>query len=258
MAISERNIGIVWLVVTADTVVPIIGGGAQAGDRMFLFCTWKAFSTTAQITTPSGWTELTEFADGSVAAAANLGSVKVGCWYHDWLGDGSETDPTLDFSVAPVPGILGGICLQKGAAETWDTPVFTTAAIAAVNPWSATGDAALEVAAGDLVMCFVGFRDDSVTMTRPATTALDVSGITWDGNYHESPATHGSTTTSNDISADSGYRIATAGSANVAPTAAGTLSAAETGAALWIRQRVTTPGNALPPSMYPLRHLIVR
>lgn len=249
MAISERSAGIDWIIVTADTTPPLIGGGIQAGDRVFAFAVWKAFGTTAQIASPAGWTEVTEFADGAVAAGANVGSVKVGAWYHDWLGDGSETDPTIDFSTGPVPAAIGAIVFQKGAGETWDIPVFATAAIAAATTWSATASSSLAIAAGDLLIGIVGFRDDSATMTRPATTALDATGITWDANYHESPATHASTTTSNDISADSGYRIAASGSATVAPTMAGTLSASETGAALWIRQRVT----AVPTTFAGLR-----
>jgi hypothetical protein len=239
MAISERAIGGDWIIATADQVAPLIGAGIQAGDRVFLFASWKAFGTTAQITSPGTWTEITEFADGAVAAGANVGSVKVGAWYHDWLGDGSETEPTIDFSVSPAPAAIGVLVFQKDAGETWDTPVFATAAITAATTWAATASSSIAIAAGDLVIGIVGFRDDSATMTRPATTALAATGITWDANYHESPATHASTTTSNDISADAGYRIAASGSATVAPTMAGTLSASETGAALWIRQRVT-------------------
>lgn len=243
MPISERAIGNSWITTTVDQLAPLVGTGLQSGDRIFLFAAWKAFDTTAQITSPGTWTEITEFADGSVAAGANVGSVKVGCWYHDWLGDGSETDPTIDFSVNPAPAAISAIAFAKDAGETWDAPVFATAAIAAATTWSATASSSIAIAPGDLVIGIVGFRDDSATMTRPATTALGASGITWDANYHESPATHASTTTSNDISADSGYRIAASGSATVAPTMAGTLSASETGAALWIRQRVTASGG---------------
>ena len=105
-----------WAFLTANGAVTIPGGGA-AGDRMYLFSTWKAFGTTADV---SGWTEVTEFAGGSVAPAANVGSTKVGCWYKDHSG--SESNPTITFSVAPVPAATVIVIFRKDAGESWDAP----------------------------------------------------------------------------------------------------------------------------------------
>lgn len=66
--------------------------------------------------------------------------------------------------------------------------------------------------------------------------------ITWNGNYVESPATHFSTTTGNDMAADLGHRFVTTGGASVDFTGEATLSAAETGAALFVVQSVSVSG----------------
>jgi hypothetical protein len=241
VAISLKATGS-WAEVTADAAITIPGSPA-AGDRMFLFATWKAFSVTAQVTSPQAWTEVTEFADGSVASGANVGSVKVGCWFRDWQsGDGN---PTLDLSA----GVIGAAVVQvwqKDAAETWETPSFVTAAISANTNWSATSSSTLTVADGAVVFELTGFRDDSSTMTRSSTTALEDDGspnVTWNGNVVESPATHFSTTNGNDISADLIHRFVTTGAAGVNLTGTGTLAASETGAALWVHQHVTASGN---------------
>src|SRR6186997_1804210 len=122
MALAFRAVG-TWAELTADGTVAIPAGSAF-GDRMFLFASWKDFSVTAQV---ANWTEITEFADGAVANGNGTGSMKVGCWYRDHSG--SETNPTLDFSVAP--NIAGAVILtlSKGAAEAFAIPVFATAAI---------------------------------------------------------------------------------------------------------------------------------
>lgn len=246
MAFSLRATG-AWAEFTADGAVSIPGSPA-AGDRMFLFAAWKAFGTTAQVTSPQAWTEVTEFADGSVAAGANVGSVKVGCWYRDWVsGDGN---PTLDWSVSPAPGVAVVQVWQKGAGDAWRVPTFVTGVVTtAANPWTSTSTGSLTVADGVVVFELVGIRDDSATFTRSTTTALEDDGspnVTWNGNIVESPATHISTTTSNDISADLIHRFVTTGAAAVNLTATATLSAVETGSVLWVHQGIGTNTTVTP------------
>lgn len=245
MAIAEHAIGVSWITATTDQVAGFIGGGVLTGERIFLYATWKDFSVTAQITSPATWTLIGSFADGSVASGNGTGSMKIACWYHDWLGDGSETDPTIDFSGAIIGGV-GAMIFSKGSTEAWEAPQAVFGSIPSSSAsFNITANNPLDVIPGDLVMGICGIRDDSTTITRSATTAIGMTGITWDGNYHESPSTHLSTTTGNDMSADSGYRIAASGSANVAPTMTGTLAAAETGAAMWIKQRAAVPKTYL-------------
>jgi hypothetical protein len=61
--------------------------------------------------------------------------------------------------------------------------------------------------------------------------------ITWNGNYVESPATHHSTTTGNDMAADLGHRFVTTGGTAELDCAV-TLSNAETGASVWVVQSI--------------------
>jgi hypothetical protein len=239
VAITPKATG-TWAELVADGAVAIPGTPA-AGDRMFVFATWKAFGTTAQITAPQAWTEITEFADGAVAAGANVGSVKVGAWYRDWVsGDGN---PTLDFSVSPAPAFAVCQVWQKAASDSWDAPTFVTQVITAATPFSATSSATLTVKDGAVVFCLTGLRDDSATWTRDSNTALDDDGspaVTWNGNVVESPAAHGTTTTSNDLAVDLVHRMVTTGAAGVNLTTTGTPAAAETGAALWVHQGITS------------------
>lgn len=242
MAVSLRVTG-TWAELTADGPV-VIPATPQAGDRMFLFARWKDFSVTATV---ADWTELAEFADGAVSSGNGSGSVKVGCWYRDWQP--GDTDPTIDFSAAPENASVVIQVWQKGADDVWQTPIAKTAAM---TNWTTSSQivaasATAVVPSGAVVMGLIGIRDDTATMTRPTTGIDDSAGaITWNGDYVESPATHHSTTTGDDGATDLGYRlVATGGTATLRMT--GTISAAETGAALWVVQGVSTlviPGNA--------------
>jgi hypothetical protein len=241
MAISLKATG-TWTEATADATPTLVGTPA-AGDRYYLWATWKAFGTTASV---ANWTEVTEFTDGSVAAGNGTGSMKVACWYRDWQsGDG---DPTIDWSVAPVPAGYVMQLWQKDVSETWDTPAFQTGDWPSQSTGLAAADSAnVDVPNDSVVMALIGIRDDSATLTRP-TDGIDINtggAITWNGNYVESPAAHLTTITSNDTAADLGHRFVTTGGANkkieINVTA---LSAAETGAVLWVIQGVSTPSPA--------------
>jgi hypothetical protein len=101
---------------------------------------------------------------------------------------------------------------------------------------SITVDGTITVPSGGVVIGVAAIRDDSGTFTRPTDAIADSGGlVTWNGNYVESPATHASTTTGNDMAADAGYRLVTTGAAGVTLQQKCTaLSAAETGQLAWI------------------------
>jgi hypothetical protein len=235
MSVSLRVTG-TWAELTADGTVAI-PATPQAGDRMYLFARWKDFSVTATVT---NWTELAEFADGSVASGNGTGSVKVGCWYRDWLP--GDADPTIDFSASPTNASVVITIMAKGADDVWVTPVARSAAM---TTWttasqSVSASATVTVPSSGVVMGLIGIRDDSAVMTRPANGIDDSGGlVTWNGNYVESPATHHTTTTGDDGAADLGYRLVTTGASGVTLRLTGTISAAETGAALWVVQGVS-------------------
>lgn len=214
---------------------------------MFLLASWKDFSITAQV---SGWTEVTEFADGSVSQGNGTGSMKVGCWYKDY--GASESNPTLDFSASPNIAAACIIVFQKNAFEAWLPPSFVTAALSwTTSSTTTSASSTVTVPDGSVVINICGFRDDSATCTRGNDGVDATSGVTWNGNYVESPATHHSTTTGNDMAADLGYRLVTTGGSSITLRATGTISAAETGASLWVVQRAVNQvvGSAVGPSI---------
>ena len=209
---------------TADEVVSI-PVGSTTGDMMLLLASWKDFAITAQV---SGWTELLEVADGTVATGNGLGSMKVGCWYKEHTG--SESDPTLDFSTAT--GLLGEatiISFQRSLGA-WSTPVAVAA------PWPlqtgpalvSLGGGTLTIPSGGAVLALMGVRDDG-SFSSVSITENSGSAITWTAVTAHQPATDASTTTGNDMSCGAWYRLVTTGSTNKTIDLTTTLAASETG-----------------------------
>lgn len=243
MAMSLKATG-AWATAVADVSVALVGTPA-AGDRYFLWVAWKPYTVTCQV---SGWTEIAEHADGTVAQGSGIGSMKIACYYRDWQsGDGN---PTIDFSASP--NIAGYVMQlwQCGAGEVWDTPTFAPGQRSATNVNSAFScPSGVTVPSACVVMGGVALRDDSATFTRDFAGGTGKSGIwdndggyvTWNGNYVESPATHLSTATANQMSADLGYRFVTTGGSVPANFLGGwiTSSAVETGVALLVFQTVS-------------------
>jgi len=247
VAISLKTAG-TWARMVTDGGTVAIPGTPAAGDRMLLFGTWKTYTIT--VATPNGWNPIgAEFADGTTAAGNGTGSMKVRAFYRDWQS--GDAAPAIDYSAAPTEGFWVVMLWQKAGGDTWATPLPVTAAITAVDPWSATASATVDVPDASVVMELIGLRDDSTTIARSATTALEDDGspnVTWNGNYVESPATHISSTTGQDAAADLGHRFVTTGAAGVSLTSTGDPVAAETGAVLWVVQGlfVSDPKTATP------------
>jgi len=231
---------------TADEVLAV-PAAQLTGDMVIVLAAWKDFGITAQV---SGYTEITEFADGAVATGNGLGSMKVGAWYKAATSD-AEADPTLDFSTTTGLVGEGTIIVFQKSLTNWVTPTFVTAAWpASAGPATVSASSTIDVPSGAAVIGLFGCRDDSATITRPTTAILDSgAAITWNGNYAESPATHASCTTGNDMSCDAGYRLVTTGASGVTLQQTITaLTASETGTLLWI---VLADSNAVPEDPMP-------
>ena len=247
MAISLKTAG-TWARMVTDGGTVAIPGTPAAGDRMFLFGTWKTYTVT--VANPTNWTPIgTVFADGTDAAGNGTGSVAVMAWYRDWQS--GDAAPAIDYSAAPTEGLWVIQLWTKAGGDTWGAPQTVTAAIAAADPFSATASATLDVPDASVVMCLIGLRDDSSTLARSATTAIEDDGspdVTWNGNYVESPATHISSTTGFDMAADLGHRFVTTGADGVSLTTTGDPAAAESGSAKWVLQGlfVSDPKTATP------------
>lgn len=240
MAISLKATG-TWARMVTDGGTVAIPGTPAAGDRMYLWGSWKTYSIT--VATPSGWTLLDDFSDGTTAAGNGTGSVHNAVYYRDWQsGDG---DPVIDYSAAPTEGHWVIQVWQKDAGEVWDTPLSDHAGYGGASAnFSITSSGGMDVPSGSVIMGLVGFRDDSGTMTR-SSAAIDGSTIVFNGNYVESPATHFSSTTGQDMSGDLGHRFVTTGALNTI-LLSGTLAAAETGTGTFVVQGVSTPAAYLP------------
>jgi hypothetical protein len=258
MAVSVVGTPGLWFESAVGDLAEIpLNGGEAAGDRVFVVASWKDFSITATCSSNAGarpYTEITEFADGSVAAGNGAGSMKVGGWYKDWAS--GDDGPTVGLSA--VPNIASGctITLRKGASETWDTPLFATAAWPSSSSQTVSASSTIAVPNDSVVLAIIGIRDDSATFTRGATTGIDVaSGITWNGNYVEDPASHKSTTAGGDMAADFGYRLVTTGG-TVTLRATATISAAETGSVLWVVQSATAAAADRVPFYRPMTQLL--
>lgn len=226
--------------VVGPVSVTLPAGGA-AGDRYYVWAMWKPFSSVATLT--AGWTKLVEFADGSVAQGVGIGSMKIACWYRNWVS--GITAPTITWSSAPNPGVFLHHLWTPGVGATFDTPTVVTAAWPSQISGTVNASSAVSVQNSSVVMCGMGFPASTATMTRP-TNAIDASpAVTWTGNYVEAPASHATTTSGNDAAADTGHRFVTTGNASTTLSASTTLAAAKTGSALWVVQGLVGIG---PPS----------
>jgi hypothetical protein len=249
MTVSFRGVG-TWengaTGLIADEVLAV-PAAQLTGDMMLAIGCWKDFGITATI---AGWTELIEQADGVVVTGNGTGSMKIGVWYKEATSD-TESDPTLDFSTTT--GLLGEgvIIVFSKSLSFWETPLARQAAWpSSAGPQTVSAGSTLSISSGGVVVSIAAIRDDSATCTRGTADIDDAGGlITWNGNYVESPATHASTTTGNDMASDAGYRLVTTGAAGVTlRQSIQALTAAETGNLVWV---VLGDTNAAPPTGNP-------
>ena len=193
---------------TADKVLSI-PASQVTGDLILILASWKDFGITAQI---SGYTEITEFADGSTVTGNGVGSMKVGAWYKVATSD-TEANPTLDFSTTT--GLVGEACILvfSKSLTNWRTPQFVTVTWPSQASGNSSTSSALDTYSGGAVVGLIGIRDDSATWVWQ-TNAINAPSNppTWTSNGVAAPATHASTTTGNDMAAGSVYRLVTTGS----------------------------------------------
>lgn len=255
MAISLKTAG-TWAESTAASTLVALPGTVANGDRYFVFAAWKDYSITASM--PAGWTKIPEFTDGSTGTGNGTGSMKVACWYRDWVTGNTwhttNAEHTITYSTATnLLSAAVGMLWQKAAGDRWAAATYQNGDWPNQGSSSASAQAdsgAITLASGAAVMALIGIRDDSATFTRPTTgISLQAGTATWTGNYVESPATHHSSTTGNDMSADLGHRFVNEGAASCNLQVTATLSANETGAILWVHQPLVDPNQNIDGSL---------
>jgi hypothetical protein len=240
MAVSYVANG-TWQEFTTDGTYTLPTGFDQEGDLFVLTIVYKPYNT--GWTLPSGWELIGGRADGTVAAGNGTGSVQVRHWMQR-RGASAISNPLLDASGATLAAAVVHIFRSSDPTDDWDVNMVS----AAITNWTTSSqtvnaDTAIDLPAGSAVLATAGIRDDSATFTRPVN-AINVS----DGSggfaaaHVEAPGTHFSTTTGNDLSADTAYRLfgATPATGKTLIQTA-TISAAETGTATWLVIQAVDP-----------------
>lgn len=240
MAIALNTAGS-WVAANATTQTVTLPTHAT-GDMLILRVGFKhaTMPTTVTVGT-AGWAKLGEINGGTNASVNNGGSVQVAVFWKE-ATSASETNPVVTFNAgvtAATPSAAVAISYSKAASELWSTPEGAGTAVAAATSISETIDSHISATSGDLIDEF-HVTNDNTTLTVPTFTqaSLTLNTVT------ELPATALSSTTSNDISADGCYRIATAGTSSAAAVITGTNSVADEGAGWTTRLRVTVATNA--------------
>lgn len=241
MAISHKSTG-AWTAAASGSVTVSLPTHAS-GDLMLVRIAYKssAIATCSASTATSGWAKVGEFHDGTTNSSSGLGSVAVAVFWKVATGS-PETDPTIDFSQTVTISARVGVVYQKGAGETWDTPVGDGGGFTAATSISATIQSHVAVASADLVDFWYAACDNT-TCTVPS---LSQTGVTYD-TVAEQPAAALTTTVGDDIAADGGYRLATSGTSSAAAVVTGTLSSVETGSAWQTRLRLAAAGVTVTP-----------
>jgi hypothetical protein len=240
VAITVGSAG-TWTYAASGSVTPTLSTHAT-GDMLLVRVSYKssAIASCAASTATSGWAKVGEFYDGAGNNSGNgTGSVNVAVFWKV-ATSAAETDPTIDFSQTVTHVGHVAVVYQKGAGESWVTPVGD-------GGYDGTADASksmtiashVSVTAGDLVDVFMGIRDNT-TMTSPAFTQ---TGVTY-GSVLEFPVTAGESLTGDDGANDGCYRIASSGTSSAAAVVTGTLDTSETGSAWMTRLRVESGTSA--------------
>lgn len=251
MAIALRSVGTsTSAALDTASIAPAVPATAVATDLSILSVIMKPFDTT--ITTPSGWTKVTERTNGTVAASgADLGSVKVAVYVQESATPGAI--PNIAFTGADT-AIAVIDTYSRGATEVWDFSTFCGGDDnSGVASFSITGDAGLNVATGDWVVATVGMGGDAGNPSTRAVGGMSGATITATARVNS-----GST-----IGTDTRVIIAdaqvTAGSSNAAPTYSHTMTTTfPTGSAVFLKLRVTVPAAAAPLPVLINRPAVVR
>jgi len=211
----------------------------QAGDLHIKFCAAKPYNAT--LVDLAGWTPITgtNGSNGTVANGTDVGSVVWKAWYRYWVAGDSATP---SFAVTTGNTNLGVIVrFRPTAGSTIDTPVGAKGFdVTSGTGYSATMDAAIEIAINDILDNFTFLPGNNSTFGTPTITA---TGATL-GTVTENPVTEGSSATGLDCEASASTCICTAGSSSSAAVVGWTLSVAQTGGGCFIRIRETAGASS--------------
>lgn len=162
---------------SSDTYTPFanlayaLPTGHTTGDLLIACYGGKPYDTTPS--TPADYTERAGGANGTTGMGAGSGSVYAVAFTK--THDGSESNPASTFSAQYSPGIRAMLAIRS-AGSTWTvTSCKGSDATATSTTFSATGDADLGYAAGDIVVVLLAHNDDS---SSDSSFAITIAGCT--------------------------------------------------------------------------------
>jgi len=240
MTIALRAAGTATAATAAVTAVnPAVPSGAQAGDLSILTVAVKPYNTT--LTTPSGWTKIGEHTNGTTAAGTDTGSMKIALYVRESASVGAIGN--IGQSGANSMGAV--IHVYSRTLAAWDFSSFTQGFddTNGIN-YSATGDAGINVAAGDWVFAGTAGNGDVGAVT--AGTIGGMSGATLGTVVDRTNAEY---TTGTDSRLTVGDVPITAGSSSAAPTCTYTNASNSSGTTMWLRLRETGGVTATPSAI---------
>lgn len=236
MTIALRAAGTATSATAAVTAVnPAVPSGAVVGDLSVLSVYVKPYSTT--LTDPSGWTKIGEHTNGTTASGTDTGSTKIAVYVKEDAAVGAIGN--IGQSGANTMGAV--INVYSKTKSTWDYSSFTQGFDSSNGAnYSATGDAGISVAAGDMVLASTAVNGDVGTLSAFAIAGM--SGATLGTSTNR---TNAAVTTGNDCRGVCDEVAITAGSSSSAPTYAYTNASSTSGTTMWLRLRETTVSNVV-------------
>jgi hypothetical protein len=185
--------------------------------------------------TPTGFSPLIQKVGGSGSAGVDAGEIYGTAFTR--VSDGTEDGATETITITGGnTAVARAVSFARSAGTGWLVAATAGSQASGSNSWSVAGDAALDLAAGDVVLIYIAKNEDNDTNL--SAHAITASGITF-GAWNSITA-HEGTTQGQDCAQAIGYFNVTAGSGTVTPTF--TMSAAGSannpaGAVLFIRLR---------------------
>lgn len=238
MSIGLKSVG-TWATSTSTTMTVTLPTHA-AGDLLIVRAIRKPFtSPTSMVINTSGWAATgTPFANGSTANGAGVGSMAIATFWKI-ASSSSETNPVVTWGATAAPGAAVALVYERtNEFYTWSDPIgvggLDSTAATTINDTLGTH---ISVAAGDMVDIFCGWCDDSGT---PSAVSISQPSVTYSVTS-DVPGTALDTSTSNDLAADGGYALATAGTSSGAATITASYGSSEQHIVWMTRLRETAP-----------------
>lgn len=172
MTISLRAAGTVTTSGAAVTALsPAVPATATTGDLSILSVNMKPYSAT--INTPSGWTKISEYTNGTVASSTDLGSTKVAVFVKESASVGAIGNLTWGTAPDSASAVINTYA-KTGTA--WDYSAFQVG-IDSTNAanYSATGIGGMGVQTGDWIVCSTSTNND---LGISGAIAMSFSGAT--------------------------------------------------------------------------------